>query len=99
MVIEQVNIMNIIIPRDLRFCLMQTTEFDVFLQKQVKHQENKMLVLSNNENKELLRLKRDNMQKLAALQHDIDVEEISLQETEIVAESNKIVKGINALKV
>ena len=57
---------------------MQTTEFDVFLQKQVKHQENKMLVLSNNENKELLRLKRDNMQKLTALQHDIDVEEISL---------------------
>ena len=42
---------NIIIPRDLRFCLMQTTEFDVFLQKQVKHQENKMLVLKNNENK------------------------------------------------
>lgn len=32
-VIEQVNVMNIIIPRDLRFCLMQTTEFDVFLQK------------------------------------------------------------------
>ena len=55
---------------------MQTTEFDVFLQKQVKHQENKMLILKNNENKELLRLKRDNIQKLFTLQHDLDVEEI-----------------------
>ena len=67
---------------------MQTTEFDVFLQKQVKHQENKMLVLKNNENKEILKLKRDNIQKLFALQHDKDVEEINLQETEIKAETD-----------
>jgi regulator of protease activity HflC (stomatin/prohibitin superfamily) len=32
-VIEQVNIMNVILPIDLRFALMQTTTFDVFLQK------------------------------------------------------------------
>mmetsp|Transcript_28774 Transcript_28774/g.43451 ORF Transcript_28774/g.43451 Transcript_28774/m.43451 type:complete len:217 (+) Transcript_28774:170-820(+) len=60
-VIEQVNIMNVIIPRDLRICLTDTTNYDVFLQKQVKAQENKMLVINNNENKSVLRLKRDNM--------------------------------------
>lgn len=60
-VIEQVNIMNVILPIDLRFALMQTTTFDVFLQKQVKQQENRMLIINNNENKNLLRLKRDNI--------------------------------------
>jgi hypothetical protein len=35
---------------------MQTTTFDVHLQKQVRHQENKMLVLKNDENKEILKL-------------------------------------------
>ena len=78
---------------------MQTTEFDVFLQKQVKHQENKMLILRNNENKEVLRLKRDNIQKLFSLQHDLDVEEINLLETEIKAETDQLVKSINAHKI
>ena len=32
-VIEQVNIMNVIIPRDLRIALMATTNYDVYLQK------------------------------------------------------------------
>ena len=32
-VIEQVNIMNVIIPRDLRMALMSTTSYDVYLQK------------------------------------------------------------------
>jgi hypothetical protein len=59
-VIEQVNIMNVILPIDLRHALMQTTTFDVFLQKQVKEQENRLLILNNNENKQLLKLKRDN---------------------------------------
>jgi membrane protease subunit (stomatin/prohibitin family) len=35
-VIEQVNIMNVILPRDLRVALMNTTNHDVFLQRQVK---------------------------------------------------------------
>jgi hypothetical protein len=91
--------MNIIIPRDLRFALMQTTAFDVYLQKQVRHQENKMLVIKNNENKEILRLKRDNLQKIFSLQHDIDVEEINLLETEIKSETDKIIKEVNAYKI
>ena len=91
--------MNIIIPKDLRFCLMQTTEFDVYLQKQVKQQDNKMLILRNNENKEILRLKRDNIQKLFSLQHDLDVEEINLLETEIKSETDQLIKSINAHKI
>ncbi len=68
--------MTIILPLDLRVCLMETTNYDVFLQKQVKWQENKLLCVNNNENKSILKLKRDNMQILFKLQHDLDVEEI-----------------------
>jgi len=59
--IEQVNIMNVILPRDLRIALMNTTNYDVFLQKQVKAQENQILMINNSENKKLLQLKRDNL--------------------------------------
>lgn len=52
--IEQVNIMNVIMPRDLREFLMHTTNYDVYLQKQVKEQGYKMLRLNNDENKKLL---------------------------------------------
>ena len=80
-VIEQVNIMNVILPTDLRFALMQTTTFDVYLQKQVKQQENKVLVISNDENKKILRLKRDNIQTLMTFQHNYDLAEIDLFQT------------------
>lgn len=36
--IEQVNVMNVIIPRDLRYALQTATTFDVLLQQQVKYQ-------------------------------------------------------------
>ena len=76
-VIEQVNIMNVILPPDLRFALMQTTTFDVLLQKQVKTQENFTLRINNNEGKKILKLKRDNMQVMMTYQHNLDVEEIN----------------------
>ena len=60
-IIEQVNIMNVILPRDLRTHLMHTTQYDVLLQEKVKMQENNMLIINNNENKLMLRLKRDNL--------------------------------------
>lgn len=77
---------------------METTQYDVYLQRQVRAQENKMLILSNNENKEILKLKRDNIQKLFALQHDLDVEEINLLQTAIESETDQILKAINAHK-
>lgn len=42
-----------------------------------------MLMIGNNENKNLLRLKRDNIQTIMTLQHNLDVEEINLFQTEI----------------
>lgn len=90
--------MNVIIPRDLRICLMETTNYDVYLQKQVKWQENKMLIVNNTQNKQLLKLQRDNMQKLFTLQHDYDVEEIALNETEILEKTNQEIKQIHAMK-
>jgi hypothetical protein len=59
-VVDQVNCMNIMIPKDLREHLQRTTNFDVYLQRQVKIQENIMLRISNNQNKKMLQLKRDN---------------------------------------
>ena len=35
-VIEQVNIMNVILPKEMRVSLMATTNYDVYLQMQVK---------------------------------------------------------------
>jgi len=32
-IIEQVNIMNVILPREMRVSLMATTNYDVYLQK------------------------------------------------------------------
>jgi hypothetical protein len=69
--------MNVILPKDLRESLQNTTNYDVYLQKQVKHQENLLLTINNFENKKLLQIKRDNLQVLFALQHDKDVEEIN----------------------
>jgi hypothetical protein len=63
-VIDQVNCMNIIVPRELREYLQHTTNYDVYLQKQVKVQENKLLRLNNGEKMRLLTLKRENFKKL-----------------------------------
>jgi len=46
-----------------------------------------MLILNNNENKSMLQQKRDNIQKLMTCQHDIDVEEINLIQTEVEMET------------
>ena len=97
-VIEQVNIMNVIIPRDLRVALMATTNYDVYLQKQVKEQEYKMIKIVNYENKAILKLKRDNMQDLFRLQHDIDVEEITYLNEQIKQETTQIKKKIDAMR-
>lgn len=79
--------MNVILPRDMRVSLMETTNFDVRLQKQVQTQANIMLKLNNAERKALLKLERDNMQIMFKLQHDYDVEEINLLNEEIVQET------------
>ena len=55
-VIEQVNIESVVVPQELRHVWMGTTRNDVFLQKQVKFQENKMLIIRNWENKKMLEL-------------------------------------------
>ena len=57
-----------------------------------------MLILNNNENKKILQLKRDNIQKLMTCQHDIDVEEIQLIQAKIEGETEQLIKSINAYK-
>jgi len=58
-----------------------------------------MLRIVNHENKDILKLKRDNMQTLFALQHDIDVEEINFLNEEIIQETNQIKQKIDAMRV
>ena len=77
---------------------MATTNFDVYLQAQVKKQQNTMLILNNKERKQLLKLERDNMQIMFKLQHDFDVEEIKLLNEEIEMETLKQRREIHALK-
>lgn len=91
--------MNVILPREMRVALMATTNYDVYLQKQVKEQAFKMLKINNFEKKQLLKLERDNMQIMFKLQHDFDVEEINLLNEEIVQETKKQQREINALKI
>jgi hypothetical protein len=59
--------MNVILPREMRVSLMATTNYDVYLQKQVKEQTYKMLKIANSEKKTLLKLERDNMQQIFRL--------------------------------
>jgi len=59
-VIEQVNIMKVFLPADLRYALSATTTYDVWLQKQVKEKFYKLLKISHNEGKQLLTLQRNN---------------------------------------
>ena len=74
--IDQVNIMYIVLPKDLREVLTGTSKKDVELQSQVKFQENRMLKFRNAENMKMLTLKRDNQKKISRLNHIIDVENI-----------------------
>lgn len=48
-VIEQVNIMKVLLPENLRNDLMWTTSYDVALQKQVKEKNYKLLQIQNTE--------------------------------------------------
>ena len=52
--------MYVLLPKDVRDVLMMTTQNDVYLQKQVKQQQNTMLKITNAENKKMLNLQRDN---------------------------------------
>lgn len=97
-VIEQVNVMNIILPKDMREALMKATQYDVLLQRQVKQREFSLLKLHNAEKKQLLKLERDNMQDLFTLQHELDVKEIEMLNAEIELETNKILAETKALE-
>jgi hypothetical protein len=81
--IESVVIMRVIIPKDLRTALGNTTAYDVHLQNQIKMQENRELVMQNNENKVLIQLKLDQRQEMSALQNSLDVNSIEIEETRI----------------
>lgn len=98
-VIEQVNIMYVLLPKDLRTVLMGTTTTDVYLQKQVKQQENIMLKLNNAENKKMLELQRDNQKIMSKLSHDKDVCNIRQQAVVIREETIKIIKETEAYEV
>ena len=57
-----------------------------------------MIKIKNTENKAILKLKRENMQKLFSLQHDIDVESINLMNEQIKQETLQIKKKIDAMR-
>ena len=70
--------MKVFLPADLRYSLSATTTYDVWLQKQVKEKFYKLLKIQHHEGRALLKLQRDNKQKLQELSHDLNVAEIDL---------------------
>lgn len=58
--VELVNVMNVIIPMDLRHALQTATTYDVLLQQQVKYQENVIIRMLNENDKAMLTLKKEN---------------------------------------
>ena len=60
-VIECVNVMAVVIPEDLRSSLNYVTNYDVYLQKQVKQHDYRIMKQNYNEEYAILKLKRDNM--------------------------------------
>ena len=87
-----------VITFDMRAALNSTTNYDVYLQKQVK--EHIYTILKNNYDEEykILQMKRDNMQEVQRLRHDLDVAEIDQIKMVINAETNEIVREIAAHK-
>eukprot|EP00347_Sterkiella_histriomuscorum_P009605 403340568 len=97
--VESSTIPNVIIPKDLRIALQQATTYDVFLQNQVKIQENLRLKMQNEENKTLLILKRENQKKLLELNNQLVMEEIYLQKFKVQCETEQQQKIIQANQI
>jgi hypothetical protein len=68
--------MSVFIPRDLRVYLSSTTNYDVWLQRQVKQHDYTLRKIEQDESKAILLLKRENILKLQGLSHDIDLAKI-----------------------
>lgn len=85
--IEKVNVMNVVIPRDLRYALQTATTYDVLLQQQVKFQEYTIIRMINENDKAMLILKRANQMKMNELSHQLTMEEIGLEKIKVFTET------------
>lgn len=94
--VERVNVMNVIIPKDLRIALSQATTYDVFLQNQVKFQENVKLRMMNDNNMTLQTLIRENQKKMLDLNNSLAMEEIFLEKFKVQSETNQQIQIITA---
>lgn len=95
-VIEQVNIMKVFLPPDIRYVLSAQTTYDVNLQKDVKLKGFRLLQLKNKENKSMLTLQRDNKATLSKLEHEISIASIEDLQSEVENETLLKVKIIQA---
>lgn len=100
--IEKVNVMNVVIPRDLRYALQTATTYDVLLQQQVKFQEYTIIRMINENDKAMLILKRANQMKMNELSHQLAMEEIALEKIKVSTETEQnvaIIKGQERLSI
>lgn len=93
---EDVLVMNVRLPGELRHALQTSTTYDVHLQYQQKVYENSTLKLNAEENKALATLKRENMQEIVKLQHDSEVAGIEMENTRIVCDTHLQTETIKA---
>jgi hypothetical protein len=90
--IENMVIMSVQIPSELRQVLHETTSFDVKLQNSLKKHQWTKLSEQNQENQKITKIKRENHATIVEKQHDREVAEINLELTKLQAESNQIVE-------
>ena len=96
-VLELINIMAVVLPFELRKPLTFATNYDVHLQKQVKHHKYTILKNDYDEQYAILTLKRNNMQEMQRMSHELDVQEIDYINAEIKCETEEILREIKSL--
>lgn len=86
-VIEQVNIMKVFLPADMRYVLSCQTTYDANLQKDVKLKGYRMLQIKNKENKTMLTLQRDNKAVISKLEHEVSIAQIERLQSDVENET------------
>lgn len=95
---EDILIVNVIIPQDLREVLGQATTFDVHLQNQIQSNKNVVIKLENEERLKLAALKKENQKVMADLVHVKECNEIDAEEQRIRQETDMMVEEVIAEK-
>jgi regulator of protease activity HflC (stomatin/prohibitin superfamily) len=78
-----VKVTNVMLPRELQERLEKTTTFQTKIEEASKHQENTVLILENDCNKQIESIRKSNLRKLQDLSAECNRFEIEMKEMEV----------------